>query len=106
MRNAEEGRRGDTMAMADDVLSRELSNKEFLRVYLQESLIFDVTERICEAMKEQNVSRSELARRLNKTKGYVTQVLKGTANLTLRTVSDILFALNRTMDVSLAPVEL
>ncbi|WLD10858.1 helix-turn-helix transcriptional regulator [Planctellipticum variicoloris] len=39
------------------------------------------------------MTRSELADRLGKSKGHITQILDGTANLTLRTVSDVFFAL-------------
>lgn len=60
----------------------------------QEHLLLDVTELIVELMNERGVSRSELADRLGKTKGHVTQLLSGSRNLTLRTLSDIFVALD------------
>jgi transcriptional regulator with XRE-family HTH domain len=64
----------------------------------------EVTERICELMSADNVSRSELADRLGvKSRGYVTQILGG-KNLTLRTVSDIYLALNRQFHPSDSPL--
>lgn len=56
----------------------------------QEGAILDTTELICELMKEAGVSRSQLAHRLGKSKGYVTQLLDGSRNMTIRTVSDVL----------------
>jgi transcriptional regulator with XRE-family HTH domain len=60
----------------------------------QEHLILDVTEMIVELMNERGVTRSELADRLGKTKGHVSQLLSGSRNLTLRTLSDIFVALD------------
>ena len=62
--------------------------------YAQESLIVDVTEEIWSAMSAQNVSKSDLAKRLGKSKAFVTQVLNGGRNMTLRTLSDIAFVLD------------
>jgi len=50
-------------------------------------------------MKETGVTRSELAERLGKTKGWVTQLLDGEANKTIRTVADALAVLGRECDV-------
>jgi transcriptional regulator with XRE-family HTH domain len=60
----------------------------------QEHLLLDVTEMIIELMNVQGVTRSDLALRLGKTKGHVTQLLNGSRNLTLRTLSDIFVALD------------
>src|SRR5437588_12201455 len=70
-------------------------NREGMRVFQQERLILDATERICELMHEQDVSRTELALRLGKSKGYVSQMLDGTRNMTLRSVADFFLALGR-----------
>lgn len=56
----------------------------------QDEAILDTTELICRLMKEQGVTRAELAKRLGTTKGNVTQMLDGSRNLTIRTVSDVL----------------
>ncbi len=66
---------------------------ENLVLLRQEELILDVTEALVGALQDANVSRKELADRLGRTPGYVSQVLGGGRNLTLRTVSDIALAL-------------
>jgi transcriptional regulator with XRE-family HTH domain len=55
----------------------------------QEQLLFDATELISRAMVQQRVSKSDLAKRIGKSKAYVTQVLGGRTNMTLRTLSDL-----------------
>jgi len=67
------------------------------RAFNQECAILELTELICRIMQETGVGRAELARRLGKTKGYVTQLLDGRANMTLRTIADVFTALGRTI---------
>ena len=63
------------------------------RLLRQEELILAITEIISEIMQEDEVSRTELAGRLGRSKGFVTQILAGDRNLTLRTISDVFDAL-------------
>lgn len=60
----------------------------------------EVTETLCELLEKEKVSRKELAERLGKTKGFVSQLLNGGRNLTLRTVADILHALGYKLTLS------
>ena len=62
-------------------------------IWEQERSILEVTELICEIMQHEGVSRKELAARLKKSPSFVTQLLDGSANMTLRTVADIFTAL-------------
>ena len=79
-------------------LSQEIAATELgKRLLQQEGAILDVTELICEIMKEDRVSRSDLAKRLGKTRGHISQLLDGTANMTVRTVADIFTVLGRTI---------
>jgi transcriptional regulator with XRE-family HTH domain len=73
------------------------STEEGKRAFNQECAILELTELICRIMEQTDVSRAELARRLGKTKGYVTQLLDGRANMTLRTIADVFTALGRTI---------
>ncbi len=75
------------------------------RVLLQQEVtILEVTETICGLMEEKNVTRSELASRLGKSKAFVTQLLQGRTNMTLRTISDVLHALGRGLKVEAGPL--
>ena len=63
------------------------------RLLCQERLILDVTEQLAGALEDDGVTRAELARRLGRTPGFVSQLLGGGRNLTLRTIADIAAAL-------------
>jgi transcriptional regulator with XRE-family HTH domain len=70
----------------------------------EETLIADATELICQVMEQDGVSRQELARRLGKTKGFVSQLLTGERNMTLRTLADVLFALGHRFELTVKPL--
>jgi antitoxin component HigA of HigAB toxin-antitoxin module len=72
---------------------RKHKEADFERLVAQESLILEATEEICRILENQDISRSELARRLGKSKAFVTQVLSGERNMTLNTAADLAFAL-------------
>jgi len=74
-------------------VSEFVEDAESMRLFEQERIILDVTERICDVMEENNVNRVQLAYALGKSKGYISQLLDGSANMTLRTLSDVFLAL-------------
>ncbi len=76
-----------------DVERFEGSSHKRRRLLREEELILDVTELLSSALEEKRMTKSELAEKLGKTKGFVTQVLSGNRNLTLRTIADIADAL-------------
>ena len=78
--------------MANAVID-DMNDPEFRRLLSQEELILEVTETLCELLEKEKISRKELAERLGKSKGFVSQLLNGGRNLTLRTVADILHVL-------------
>jgi transcriptional regulator with XRE-family HTH domain len=54
-------------------------------------------------MDEAGVTRSELAARLGKTKGYITQLLDGSANMTIRTIADVFLVLGHEFVPTIRP---
>jgi transcriptional regulator with XRE-family HTH domain len=75
------------------LLETYLDDPEFAKLMAQGELIMEVTETLCELLEKEKISRKELADRLGKSKGFVSQLLNGGRNLTLRTVADILHVL-------------
>lgn len=69
------------------------------RAYAREDLIYNVTEELLVQMEELGVTKLELARRLGKSRSYVTQMLSGARNMTLGTLADICFELGITPQV-------
>ncbi|SOB74551.1 Cro/C1-type HTH DNA-binding domain-containing protein [Marinobacter sp. LV10R510-11A] len=71
------------------------------RTYAREDLIYNVTEDLLVQMEQLSVTKLELARRLGKSRSYVTQMLSGARNMTLGSLSDVCFALGIKPDVQL-----
>jgi transcriptional regulator with XRE-family HTH domain len=82
---------------------RHETDLEYERLVAQEELILDATEAIVTLLDVQGVSRQELAERLGKSKGFVSQLLSGERNMTLRTLSDLAFVLGRRFRLSAEP---
>ncbi len=54
-------------------------------------------------MTEQKVNKAELARRLDKSRVWVTQLLSGRANMTVRTLAEVVYALESEVKLSAEP---
>jgi len=85
--------------MTSTVIERFTADPEGLRLLQQAGLIFDVTELMCATLEEQSVTRAELAKRMEKSKGRISQILNGETNLTLQTIADVFTALGKTLTV-------
>ena len=70
-----------------------------------ERLILEATELVLEQMERANVSRTELAKLLGKSKSHVSRLLSGDRNMTLRTLAKISFALSCRVRLNLQPLE-
>lgn len=91
--------------MNETLIERLTKTKDGMRLYQQERLIQELTDMACEIMQEQNVSRSALAQRLGTTKGYITQLLDGSTNMTIRTISDVFVAMDRAVHFQEGPLD-
>ena len=81
----------------------ERRGEAYDRLVRQEELILDVTERLTVELLKAGVTKAELARRLDRTPGFVSQVFGGGRNLTLRTISDIAAALSVRPSFEMSP---
>ncbi|MBN2164309.1 MAG: helix-turn-helix transcriptional regulator [Pontiellaceae bacterium] len=61
--------------------------------YYQEKLLMDISSRLINALEDQGLKRKELAERLGVTPTYVTNVLRGHANLSIESLAKFAFAL-------------
>lgn len=76
-----------------------MKDKEFERIMAQEDMIMEVTEAFCKILVEKKIKRSALAEMMGKTKGYISQILNGGRNITLRTLSDIAYSLGYQVNI-------
>jgi len=67
--------------------------------YWTELAIIEFTETIVARMQAQNVTRTELASRIGKSKSYVTKVLQGDNNFTISTMVSLIRALDGQLQV-------
>jgi len=68
-----------------------------------EELILDFTEKIVQKMREQDISRAELARRLGVSRAFVTKLLNGNPNLTIKTMMSIADVLGCDLNIDIYP---
>lgn len=87
----------------NDLFKALYSDEESKRRYAQNSLIVDVAVALNKGLSQTGMNQKGLADRLGKTEGFVSQVLSGGANITMRTLGDFAYALNCVVDVVLRP---
>jgi antitoxin component HigA of HigAB toxin-antitoxin module len=80
-----------------------MEDPEFQRLLSVEALVAKASEAIAKLMAEQNVSKADLARRLNKSRAWVTQLLSGKANMTVRTLAEVVYALDADVKLHTQP---
>src|SRR5947209_19650103 len=81
------------------------STPEGMTLFQQERVILDVAILIRKLLKEKGLTKADLATRLGKSKAFITQLLDGRANMTLRTISDVMCALGNSLVVSPGPLD-
>lgn len=65
----------------------------------------DATELLARVMEVRGTKRSELAAKLGRSKSYVTQMLRGNQNLTLKTLADVFCVLKYRLLMIADPLE-
>ena len=80
----------------------EQSSEHNRRLLREEELILDVTEAVSAVMQEAGISKAQLAKRMGRTKGFITQLLSGGRNLTLRTLAGLADALEARVTITVS----
>lgn len=81
------------------------NNSEARRRYAQNSLILDTAVALSQALEAADVTQRELAGRLARSEGFVSQVLGGGGNLTLRTLADFAYGIDCAVSLALRPLD-
>lgn len=89
--------------MSKPYINPEMTAEE-RRFYEQEALIGMATERLSEMMHEKDLSKADLARLLGTSRAYVTNLLSGRTNLTLRTLADVAVAMGYRVEIKHEPL--
>lgn len=72
------------------------------KLLAQEEFILAATESIWGALEDRGWSKADLARELGKSKSYISQLLNGGRNMTLRTFAEISHVMGLRADIRLA----
>ena len=80
----------------------EQSSDHNRRLLREEELILEVTEAVSVVMEKEGISKAQLAKRLGKTKGFISQLLSGGRNLTLRTLAGLVDALGYRVTITVS----
>jgi len=65
-----------------------------------ETLILNITERICKRMEQKKINRTELADLLNVSPPAVTKILNGNSNFTLKTLLSLADVLEQELEIN------
>lgn len=71
--------------------------------YRLEKVLFEVAEQVCKLIESQRITRSELAQRLSVSPAYITKLLNGNPNLTIKSLLRLSDVLGQTIDIRFAP---
>ena len=69
--------------------------------YKIESVAFDISVQIYKQMEKLGINKKDLAEKLNVSKSYITQLLKGKSNMTIETLIKVAEALGMTLQIEL-----
>jgi transcriptional regulator with XRE-family HTH domain len=86
-----------------EYFNETVSTEQDRRRYAQNSLIVDTAITINAALESREISQKDLALRLNRTEGFISQILSGGANLTLRTLADVAYGLDCIVQITIQP---
>lgn len=86
-----------------DKTLEEIKNMEPLDIENDPEFVADymkglITEDILQAMEEEEINKSQLAKRMKKSKQYISRILNETANFTFKSLAEIACALNHKVE--------
>ena len=88
---------------AEKWFQNELGTARKTFEYRLEKILIQLGEDICRFMRDQQISRAEVAERLGVSRAYVTKVLNGNPNLTIKTLLKLSDALGRELAIHFVP---
>lgn len=73
-------------------LSNHLTSEKEVRMYTSDALLLNASHAVITAMEIAGLNRAQLSQKIGKSKSFVSQVLSGNRNVTLKTLADLLWA--------------
>lgn len=86
-------------------LKKEIEKYQNSEKFNLETKIINITERICERLKELGWSKKDLAKEMNSSQAWITKMLSGDNNFTLRTLIKLSIILDLSLEINFFPKE-
>jgi len=86
-----------------DQLEQDILEARNRASYQVAKAIGEITDCIYDAMREQGLSQAALARRLGKSRMWVSKLLSGDHNMTVKTAVTVLHELGHSFDLAVTP---
>ena len=80
-----------------------IDQNQYTTEFQTELSIIDLNEKIIAKMDEKKVNRVELAKRLGVSKAFITKMLNGNPNMTIKTINSLALALDCQLYLDLYP---
>jgi transcriptional regulator with XRE-family HTH domain len=90
--------------MTEAWIKRQTASPEARRRYERERLVLWATEIICSAMHEKGIRRSQVAERIGSSRAHITQLLRGSRNMTLGSLADLAWACGHRVTLTVEPI--
>ncbi|MHB1661455.1 MAG: helix-turn-helix domain-containing protein [bacterium] len=85
---------------AEKHLNEKLKDPKFKEAYEIERVKVAIAQKIAETRDEHNLTQSELAKRMNVSQQFISQIENGEGNLTLETLLKLAQSLNTSIRIS------
>jgi transcriptional regulator with XRE-family HTH domain len=89
--------------MTIEVVRAQLDAARKTFSYRLEKVLFEVAERVCLLMDEHNMARTELAKKMAVTPAYITKLLTGNPNLTIKSLLKLADAFEHDLSIHFVP---
>lgn len=86
------------------MVEKLVETPEGLRLFQREKLILDLTNQVHKALREQKLSKRDLAEKLDWRTAEVNEFLDGERNLLMTELADVFTALGLQLRVSIEPI--
>lgn len=86
-------------------IRRALAGARKTSAYWTERAVLDFTSALWQVMQRRRVSQSELSRRLGKNPAFVSRILNGASNVTIKTIVEMAHALDARVHIDIIEAE-
>lgn len=81
-----------------------MQDPEYRKHYAIEGLVIGSAELIATLMEQQGLSQADLAKRLGRSRAWISQLLSGRTNMTIRTLAELVYELGAEVKLDAQPL--